>query len=138
MPWRKAVSCMHVFGPLAYLKSRSWVWDTSLPRDRVLMACAGLITLCGITFPVLLCLSLCIMLSLANPTVISVLFQERMRCFCCSTGRAPIGQLFCISLQEGLSGFGGLTHNTDTDLAPSFFYVRSKVLTLILRCPFSM
>lgn len=58
------VQSFNIQGPL---KNEPWAWHTSLPRNRVLIACARLITNCGIISPCsdsmcipLFCLSACV------------------------------------------------------------------------------
>lgn len=52
----KVVSCAQsgsLSTPTWLYKNRLCAWNISLPRDRVLIACVGLITLCGTIFPCL-------------------------------------------------------------------------------------
>ena len=82
-------SCVHKDGP--------WAWNTSLGRVKVpTVGCARFITFCGNSFPCFslneyslhLCLRVCILWHLANPTALSVL-QARMNgvpCICSKWG----------------------------------------------------
>lgn len=63
----KIVSYVQSFNLQGPLKNEPWAWHPSLPRDRILIACARLITNCGIMSPcldtmyiLLFCLSACV------------------------------------------------------------------------------
>jgi len=124
---------------LTLSQTPKWAWNTPLPTERVLTACAGLIASCGMCFPVSDSMLSSFALrkhmchrTLANPTTVSV----HCRRWGPSVAQEGCLQAKCLlSAAEGIpAGRGGLTWTTGVDSALPLLYVNTALFHPMLGC----
>lgn len=144
----KAVSKYSLLIPPGSHKTGPWAWNTSLPRENVSTAYAGIVceylsisdsmcTFFCLKMCIIWCLCVCVCvcnMAPGKPHFGNGMSPSKRVRSCCTTRWLFTGHLPCIGFWEGPAGHGKPTFITQTDTALSLLYMSETLFQPVVDC----